>query len=68
MYFGAQFYKILTEGPLRTFWKIFLQLILSMSRKGFHISSGRWSKTQNVDQNRIYPSPGLTAIPFFKGC
>ena len=52
----AQFYKI---------WKVrfgqFLKIILSMSPKRRHqakkyISSGRWSKAQNSDQNRINPS------------
>ena len=31
------------------------------------ISSGRWSKLKNVDQNRIHPSPDCNMFPFFKG-
>ena len=64
--FWAQFYKIWREGP---FWTHFFEMILSTSRKRCRqakssIFSGRWLKTQNGDQNRIYPSHFQTAKLF----
>ena len=49
---------------------IFLKIILSTSRKRCHqaksaIFSGRRSKTQNGDQNRIYPSLTLQTAKLF---
>ena len=39
------------------FWTILLKKKMPSRKKS--ISSGRWSKMQNSDQNRIYPSPIL---------
>ena len=52
--------------------KIILRMILSTSRKRCrqaksYIFSGRWSKTQNGDQNRSYPSLKLQYFTLFKG-
>ena len=59
-------YKISRKGPFLT------NLILSTCRKRCRqakssIFSGRWSKTQNSDQNRIYPSPWLQYSTLCKG-
>ena len=64
-YFWAQFYKIWRKG----FGHIFLKMILLTSRKRCRqakrsIFSGRWSKTQNSNQDRIYPSLTLQTAKF----